>query len=423
MDSTTHPSHDTAPPTGWRRVLLGWFEPGVPHASRGPFTRWPRTTDAALAVLVFAGSLASVSLSQLGDGEDFTLDAITGLGGAAIALLGVGAIALLWRRRQPIAVAAAVTATVVVWAVAAYGDGNDLALIAAMYAVGRYALEPRHSAAALVAAIALSELGTVIDANQRIDIAPAIVLPVIAWYVGRRVRNRGDYLVLLRERSERIEADQQARARQAVADERSRIARELHDVVAHQVSMMTVQAGAAKTIARTDLDAAIDSMSDVEHAGREALGELRHLLGVLRADTADPDHLEPQPGLADLPSLVDHLTQTGAAVTLTLDQRNDIPASVELSAYRIIQEAITNIIKHAGPGPTVTISVGADRHTLGVEITNTTDGSAPRLPRSGYGIAGMEERANLLGGTLDAGPVPPDRFRIVAHLPLEPEKT
>jgi signal transduction histidine kinase len=404
---------------------VGWFDPGAPHAYRGPFTRWPRIADGALALLVFAGSLASVTLSALGDGEDYTFDAITDLSGAAVALLAVAAVALLWRRRQPIAVAAAVTATMVVWAIAGYGDGNDLALIAATYAVGRYAHEPLHNAAVLGGAIALSVLGTIIDANQRIDVAPAIILPVLAWYVGRRVRNRGDYLTLLRERSERLEADQQARARQAVANERSRIARELHDVVAHQVSMMTVQAGAAKTIARTDLDTAIDSMGDVEQAGRQALGELRHLLGVLRADGTDPGDLGPQPRLADLPNLVDHLTNTGAAVTLTLalDQRDDIPASVELSAYRIIQESITNIIKHAGPNATVDIAVEADRRELVIEITNTTDGNTPQLPRSGYGIAGMQERANLLGGTLTAEPVPPDRFRVLAHLPLEPEKT
>ena len=119
---------------------------------------------------------------------------------------------------------------------------------------------------------------------------------------------------LLRERAERLEAEQQARARRAVADERSRIARELHDVVAHRVSMMTVQAGAAKTIARHDLDAAIDAMGDVESAGRRALGELRHLLGVLRPDPADPEQLGPQLGLADIPALADQLTQTGADV-------------------------------------------------------------------------------------------------------------
>ncbi len=239
--------------------------------------------------------------------------------------------------------------------------------------------------------------------------------------MGRRIRNRGDYLTLLRERAERLEADQQARARQAVADERSRIARELHDVVAHQVSMMTVQAGAAKTIARDDLDAAVDAMGDVERAGRQALGELRHLLGVLRPDTADADDLGPQPGLADITTLTEQLTHTGAEVTLTIaDLPDDLPAAVDLSAYRIVQESFTNIIKHAGPDPTVDITVGLDDQGLAIDITNTTNATSPGLPASGYGIVGMRERAHLLGGTLTARPLPPDHYRVQARLPLEP---
>ena len=229
-------------------------------------------------------------------------------------MLAVAAAALLWRRSRPIAVTAFVMAIMIGWAIAGYGDGQDLALIVAIYAVGRYTTDHRHSLATLVAVIAVSILGTIIDTNQRIDIAPAVILAGLPWYLGRRIRNRGDYLALLQERAERLEADQHARARQAVADERSRIARELHDVVAHQVSMMTVQAGAAKTIARDDLDAAIDAMGDVERAGRQALGELRHLLGVLRPDDPDGDDLGPQPGLADIPALADQLTHTGADV-------------------------------------------------------------------------------------------------------------
>jgi signal transduction histidine kinase len=374
--------------------------------------------------VVLTGSLVTVTVSALGDGEAYSIDSIGELPAGAAAMLAVAAGALLWRRRQPIIVATTVMAVMVGWALAGYGDGQELALIVAIYAVGRYTVDQRHGRAALAAAIAVSILGTVIDANQRIDVAPAIVLTGLPWYVGHRVRNRGHYLELLQERAERLEADQQVRARQAVAAERSRIARELHDIVAHQVSMMTVQAGAAKTIARDDLDAAIDAMGDVERAGRQALGELRHLLGVLRADTADPDRLGPQPGLADIPALVDHLIQTGANVTTSLaEPPDDLRAMVDLAAYRIVQEALTNIIKHAGSNPTVDITTTADGHVLTIEITNSTDDLSPDLPRSGYGIAGMRERATLLGGALTSGPRPPDRYRVVAHLPLDPEPT
>ena len=412
-----------------RRTLLGWFDPGEPHIARGPFTRWPRLTDGALAVFVFVGSLVAVAASALGDGESFTVAAMGDRPVGAFVMLAGAAGALLWRRRRPIAVAALVMAIMIAWAVAGYGDGQDLAVVVAAYSVGRYTADHRHSLATVAAVVAVGVLDTVIDANQRVDIAPAIFLGVLPWYVGRRIRNRGDYLVLLQERADRLEADQLARARQAVADERSRIARELHDVVAHQVSMMTVQAGAAKTIARDDLDAAVDAMGDVERAGRKALGELRHLLGVLRPDTADGDDLGPQPGLAGIPDLADELTRTGADVSLEMvPAPSDLSAAVDLSAYRIVQESLTNVIKHAGPNPTVGVTIGLDDAGLAIEVVNdiaTTDrrSAVSELPASGYGIAGMRERATLLGGTLTAGYRPPNRFCVRAHIPLEPERT
>lgn len=415
---------DRSPTTSWWSALLEWFEGGEPHPVRGPFARWPRATDAVIAVAVFAGSLVTVAVSDLGDGEDLTVDAISDRPLGAFAMLAVAAAALLWRRMRPIGVAVLVTAIMIGWAVAGYGDGQDLALIVAVYSVGRYTSAHGNSVVTVAGVMVASILATFIDPNQRVDIAPAIILAGLPWYVGRRVRNRGDYMALLQERAERLEADQHARARQAVADERSRIARELHDVVAHQVSMMTIQAGAARTVARDDLDAAIEAMAEVELTGRHALGELRHLLGVLRPDTADGDDLGPQPGMDDIPSLADQLGRTGAEVTVTLDARaGDVGSALDLSAYRIVQESITNIMKHAGPSPEVDIAVGPDGDVLVITVTNTTHAVGPDLPSSGYGIVGMRERANLLGGTLTAGPQPPDRFCVEARLPLHREPT
>ena len=424
MPAVRHQREVSSPATSRRRALLGWLDPGEPHAHRGPFTRWPRATDGALAVVVFAVSLVAVAASALGDGEDFTIDSIGDLPPGAVALLAVAAAALLRRRRRPIAVTAFVMGVTIAWALAGYGDGQDLALIVAVYAVGRYTGDHRQSLVTVAAVVAVSILGTLIDANQRVDIAPAVLLAGLPWYVGRRIRDRGDYLALLRERAERLEADQDARARQAVADERSRIARELHDVVAHQVSMMTVQAGAAKTVARVDLDASIDAMGDVEQAGRQALGELRHLLGVLRPDGPGQDDLGPQPGLADIPALADHLTHTGADVSLAIAPLPaGLSAAIELATYRIVQESLTNIVKHAGPDPTVHLTIDLDDIGLVIDIANTTtDTVAPGLPASGFGIAGMRERATLLGGSLTAVPQPPDRFCVNARIPLEPER-
>ncbi len=409
----------TRPRAGWFRALESVFGPIEPHLARGPFARWPLATDVALAVIVFVVSLVTVAASAVEDGDSLTMSDITDRPGPAVVLLAVAAGVLVWRRAHAVEVTAVVLGMMVVWAIAGYGDGQDVALVVATYSVGRYTIDHRASAATVVAAVVISLLGTVIDSSQRVDLAPAAILVALPWYVGRRVRNRGDYVALLEDRARRIEAEQAARAQQAVAQERARIARELHDVVAHQVSMMTVQAGAAKMIARDDPDAAIDAMGDVERGGREALGELRHLLGVLRPPGEDSGSLDPQPGIADLPKLVENLDSTGADVTLTVGELPDgISAAVDLGAYRIIQESLTNVVKHAGPDPVVAVIVGVDGDHLVVEVTNTTVVASADLPPSGYGIVGMRERASLLGGTLIAGPVPPDQFRVQASLPL-----
>jgi signal transduction histidine kinase len=381
---------------------------------------------------VLAGSVVAVGLSALDDAEEVTLAALIDRPVGAVALLAIATAALWWRRARPTAVTAVVLATMVVWAALGYGDGNDLALAVALYSIGRHATHHINSAGAVTVAVCISTLGTVVDPNQRVDLLPAIVLTVVPWYVGRQVRNRGDYLALLQDRARRLEAEQQARASRAVADERARIARELHDVVAHRVSMMTVQAGAAKTIARHDLDAAIEAMADTELAGRQALGELRHLLGVLRPDDADrPDdgggQLGPQPGLDGLPDLADELRRTGATVTLsTMELDTEVGAAVHLSAYRIVQESLTNVVRHAGPEPRVDITAAIEDGRLIIEIVNTvarSSGLAGSLPASGYGLVGMQERAASLGGTLTAGTDPTGDYRVRAELPLNGRST
>ena len=431
------PSHRATTPatprfSGW----AGWFDPGDPHPYQGPFTRWPRLADGLLCVIVFIGSVFAVAVSALPDGALFTFRSLIDRPAPVVVLLALAAGALPWRRHRPTAVTLFVLIVMAVWAMAGYGDGQELALVVAAYSVGRYVSDDRKSLAVVATIIVVSLAGTVIDANQRVDVAPALLLSALPWYVGRRVRNRGDYLALLQERARRLEAEQHAEARRAVAEERSRIARELHDVVAHQVSMMTVQAGAAKTVARVDLDGAIDAMGDVEEAGRQALGELRHLLGVLRADRDQPDNgddLGPQPGLQDIPALAEQLRHTGANVSLHLGDHPPVPTAVSLSGYRIVQEATTNIIKHAGAEPVVEISVSVDNNQVVIDIINTVTSTStppskqsvptqpPTLPTSGFGLAGMRERATLLGGSLTAGRVESNLFRVHARLPLEPE--
>ncbi len=408
--------------SGWQ--WRDWFEPGEPHPYVGPFSRWPRTTDAILALIVFAVSLVAVAASAVADGDDLRLGDIGDHPVGAFALLAISAAVLLQRRSQPIAVTAAVLAAMIAWALGSYGDGHELALVVAIYGVGRYSTDYRQSLVAVGAVVGVSLLGSVIDGNQRIDIWPAFLFAIVPWYVGRRIHNRGDYLALVQERAERLEADQHAQARQAVLDERSRIARELHDVVAHQVSMMTIQAGAARTIAGTDIDKAVAAMSDVEQAGREALSDLRHLLGVLRPKDAESVDLGPQPGVADITALTDQLSHIGSDVTVNVTELpDDLSMGVGVAIYRIVQESITNIIKHAGPRPVVSVNIGMEDGLVAVDITNSTKGLSPELPKSGYGITGMRERAEILGGTLTAGPHPPHGFFVNARLPLDPGKS
>jgi signal transduction histidine kinase len=237
-------------------------------------------------------------------------------------------------------------------------------------------------------------------------------MPVV-WYIGRRVRSRA-------ERAAHLEWEHAAEARRAVAEERTRIARELHDVVAHRVSMMTVQAGAAKTVASEDPEGALQAMEAVEEAGRQALSELRHLLDVLRPET-EVDGLGPQPSLGDVPRLVEQFEEAGLDVSLTMDGAlTDLPAHVALSAYRIVQEALTNVLKHAGPSARTEVRIRTDDHSVAIEVIDDGHG-ATILPGSGQGIVGMHERAHLLGGSLEAGPRPDGGFQVVAHLPVGEE--
>jgi signal transduction histidine kinase len=219
---------------------------------------------------------------------------------------------------------------------------------------------------------------------------------------------------------------QEAEARRIIAEERTHIARELHDVVAHQVSMMTVQAGAAQAVADTDPEAARQAMAAVEQAGRQALDELRHLLGVLRPETRSDtgrNGTGPQPGLAELPRLVDQVRAAGLGVEVSDSVTTTLPIRVQLSAYRIVQEALTNVLKHGGPGTRAQVRLRETGTDLIIEVVDDAVAGPGRPQPAGHGIIGMRERATLLGGSLDTGPRPDGGFRVVARLPLTGEST
>ena len=410
----------TAPPS---RPPLG----NAPSRFRGPFARWPRAADAVLAIAVF---LAVVFLVD-GPGDSIVVRPIGDVPITALLVYAVASAALYWRRRAPLAVLGVV---LVAWALTlgdSYSQIGGVAIIA-LYSAGRYATEDRWGQVGVAAAIAVVSIDLLNDPAPWGEAAFGALVMFVAWYVGRRLRLRS-------ERAAQLLEEQAAEARRIVIEERTRIARELHDVVAHRVSLMTVQAGAAKAVAAEDPEGALRAMAAVEEAGRQALDELRHLLGVLRPETG-LDGLGPQPGLADLPRLVEQTRGAGLDVSLATDGLSgELPARVDLFAYRIVQEALTNVLKHAGPGARTQVRLGSDRKGIVIEVVDDGNGLEPpsaaagslrpagspvddrqdrRSGRSaGHGIVGMRERARLLGGTLEARPRPDGGFRVVAHLP------
>ena len=376
---------------------------------RGPFARWPRVADAVLAIVVF---LAAVFVATEEPNQDFDIRTFDDLSTIAVLIAAVASGALYWRRSRPLVVLGVTLAGSAVSMAIGYPEGG-FAVIFAVYSAGRYADNDRWNYIGLGAAAALVGLGEFLDDVVLGELAFGLFVMFLVWYIGRRIRFRG-------ERAEQLEREQAAEARRAVAEERTRIARELHDVVAHRVSLMTVQAGAAKTVAADDPEGALQAMEAVEQAGRQALDELRHLLGVLRPD-AEVEVLGPQPGLADVPRLVEQLGEAGLEVSLTIDgAQTDLPARVDLFAYRIVQEALTNVLKHAGSHARTEVRVSTDNHGVEIEVLDNGHG-ATILPGSGHGIVGMRERALLLGGSLDTGPRPGGGFQVVAYLPIGEE--
>lgn len=378
----------------------------APRPPRGPFTRWPRAADTVLAFVIFVMSLFVVE----GPNETFAIRSIGDVPTGAFFVLAAASGAIIWRRHRPLTVFAATLVATSLAAALDYSELIGLTLLIALYSVGRNVISDRWSYIGLGGALALTLSTALVDDVTAAEIGFGLIVMSVIWYIGRRMRLRG-------ERAAQVEQEQAAEARRAIVEERSRIARELHDVVAHQVSLMTVQAGAAKTVAADDPEGASRAMEAVEKAGHQALGELRHLLGVLRPE-AELDGLGLQSGLADVPRLVDQLEEAGLDVSLTMNgPQTDLPARVDLSAYRIVQEALTNVLKHAGLNARAEVWLNTDNHRVAIKVLDDGHGAAI-MPASGHGILGMRERALLLGGSLDAGPRPGGGFQVVAYLPI-----
>jgi signal transduction histidine kinase len=245
------------------------------------------------------------------------------------------------------------------------------------------------------------------------------IILLCAWVGGFALSRKLAEAREAEERATTLAAEQTRLAEEAVEEERSRIARELHDVVAHHVSVMTVQAGAVRRLLKPEQEREREALVSVEETGRKALTEMRRLLGVLKEEAA-PAPLAPQPGMATLDTLLDQVREAGLPVELSTEgQAVELAPGVDLSAYRIIQEALTNALKHAGPARAwVVVRYGEKNLELEIANDGRSDGNSPA---SGHGLVGMKERVAVYGGELESGPRPGGGFAVRARLPIEAE--
>jgi signal transduction histidine kinase len=326
------------------------------------------------------------------------------------------------RRQWPVPVLAVVTTAVAV--LTAIGRAQldlDLMLAMAAYTVAVTGRRPVAVAAlagtetVLITGLIAAAAGT----GGPVETAHSVLTAGALWFVGDSVRERRRY----RAEEEALRREKEAeRGRVAVREERVRIARELHDVVAHTLSVVTFQAGVGRKVGATRPAEALTALRAVEVTGRGALEELRRILGLLREDDGESASLAPAPGVGDLAELAGTVRAAGIGVTLAVTgDVAALPPAASLTAYRIVQEALTNVVKHA-PGATATARVQASRDGVLITVDNGTGNAEPKAPGPGesarHGLVGMTERAAVFGGTLDAGPVTGGGFQVTAFLPL-----
>ena len=337
--------------------------------------------------------------------------------------------ALLWtlplldRRRHPLAAPVLVFAVVTAESflpgdVVVSSPVNAFALIAAFCVAGTHP-NARHALLGGGAGF-LCTSAIVLNDADRADAEAAVAVFLFgagSWAVGRALAERERLAADLRLRAEHLEREHDA----AAMVERTRIAGELHDVIAHSVSVMTIQAGAARLLLDEDPARARQPLIAVEQTGHQALQEMRRLLGVLRGPDRAADR-DPQPGMAHLDGLLDQVRRAGLDVSLRRDgDPPRLPPGVDLAAYRVVQEALTNVLKHAGASR-ADVHVRHGRDVLELEVLD--DGRGPTAlgdPRGGYGLVSMRQRAELYGGDLEAGPGPSGGFRVSARLPVRQE--
>jgi signal transduction histidine kinase len=377
-----------------------------------------RLLDIAPAVALIAIGVAQMVADYRGAGY-------RGPRGANAAFLVAVCAPLVVRRRRPVLALAGVFAVQAAWIEAYYHGSHQppfepfAAGVVACFALGFHADRRGLRAGLAVFAVLVAASATVLALGGA---TVGNALPVLIWWgaaigIGRGLRERQTLVELLRERSARLERDRERDMADAALDERARIARELHDVIAHAVSLIVVQASAERRLLGADQRRTADTLETIETSGREALGELRRLLGVLRARGSE--RLAPQPGLKALPELLEEGRRAGHDIRFDVEgEPVRLPAGLDLTAYRIVQEGLTNVRKHA-PGAAVAINLRWRPAELEIEVADDGPGPPADANGAGHGLIGMRERVALYGGSVRAAPVADTGFRVLARLPID----
>ncbi|XRQ06529.1 sensor histidine kinase [Actinomadura welshii] len=349
-----------------------------------------------------------------------------GMGNGPYALLSLALIApLVLRRTFPRAVFATVALVSAAQCVLSKElvPGN-IAVLMGLYAVAANCTFRWGLAAALVGELgaAMATLRYAVDADDaKYTFIMMTVLVAGVWLLGLHMRTRRAYLRSVEERAERLERERDNEVKMAMAAERARIARELHDVVAHNVSVIVVQADGASYAIDTDVGRARQALDTISSTGRLALAEMRRLLGVLR-ENDDVGVFAPQPGVAELNELVEHVRASGRPVSFHVDGTpSPMSDGRQLTVYRIVQEALTNTLKHGGPRVAVWVRLRYTDDALEVSVVDDGRGAAAPCDGRGHGIAGMRERVAVYGGDVHAAPRPGGGFEVVARIPVREE--
>jgi signal transduction histidine kinase len=375
--------------------------------------------DTAFSILFTVAVIAITRNIAEGDVDYRALD------GLAYACVAVSGLSLALRRRFPLSVLAVSTGAMTIYALRDYSGGPVyLGPILAMYTVGT-AYPRRVWMPAVVASVGtISVVGAVMAPDT-----PKVLFHLVyftwgigAGFVGDAGQSRREYLLGLEERARYLEESREEEARRMLAEERLRIARDLHDIVAHSLASINVQAGAGAHVGRAHPDQAVHALLAIKAASKDALEELRATLGMLRASDDETAPRAPVPTLARLDALVDRTEQAGLPVTVSVTGRVEaLPAAVDAAAYRIVQESLTNALRHGGPDARAAVAIEFGPDSVEIDVTDTGLGAAAVNGASGHGITGMRERAAGLGGSLAAAPAPGGGYHVHAVLPTRVE--